>query len=213
MASARTQARARRRQRRREAEQEILDAAEQLLRERPVRELTVDDVMARTTQSRTAFYRYFADRQELLVRLLQGAGEELYAMAELWLAGAGSDPWASGRAALERLVSAYEAHGPLLRALAEAAPYEEELERAYRALAERFIAATAARIERDLATGLARRPLDARSTAAALVWMNERYLATTFGRPGGDRDAAVRTLFTIWMRTLYGDEVPPSRPS
>jgi AcrR family transcriptional regulator len=51
----------RRRRRREDSEQEILEAAERLLRERPFRELTVDDLMAATSQSRTAFYRHFTD--------------------------------------------------------------------------------------------------------------------------------------------------------
>jgi hypothetical protein len=45
--------------------------------------------------------------------------------------------------------------------------------------------------------------------AAALVWMTERHLAATFGRVGAsaaDRSAALETLFTIWMRTLYGSD-------
>jgi hypothetical protein len=36
--------------------------------------------------------------------------------------------------------------------------------------------------------------------------MTERHLAATFGRVGAtdaDRSAALETLFTIWMRTLY----------
>jgi hypothetical protein len=39
--------------------------------------------------------------------------------------------------------------------------------------------------------------------------MTERHLAATFGRVGAtaaDRTAALETLFTIWMRTLYSTE-------
>ena len=60
------------------AEREILDAAEAFLRERPFRDLTVDEVMARTTLSRPSFYVYFRDRHQLAVRLVEGIGEELY---------------------------------------------------------------------------------------------------------------------------------------
>jgi hypothetical protein len=45
--------------------------------------------------------------------------------------------------------------------------------------------------------------------AAALVWMTERHLAATFGQVGttdADRTAALETLFTIWMRTLYSPD-------
>ena len=86
----------RRRRRREDSEQEILEAAERLLRERPFRELTVDDLMAATSQSRTAFYRHFTDRQDLLVHLIRDLNEELWEMSAGWLRGSG-DPLAEGR--------------------------------------------------------------------------------------------------------------------
>jgi TetR/AcrR family transcriptional regulator, ethionamide resistance regulator len=196
----------RRRQRRRQdAEREILDAAERLLRTRLFRELTVDDVMAATTQSRTAFYRHFTDRHRLLIRLMEEVGEELYAMADTWLSGSG-DPAAEGREALERLADVYQAHGALLRAASEAAHHDSEVEQVYQRLLDRFVAATAARIERDIAAGRVRVP-DARQAATALVWMNERYLAIALGEPGvTDRATALDTLATIWIRALYGSD-------
>jgi AcrR family transcriptional regulator len=171
----------RRRRRREDSEQEILVAAGRLLRERPFRELTVDDLMAATSQSRTAFYRHFTDRQDLLVHLVSDLNEELWEMRAGWL------------------------HGPMLRAIAEAASHDADVEDVYRNLVQGFVDATAARIRRDAAAG--RTSLaHPDHVAAALVWMTERHLAATFGRAGStdaDRAAALETLFTIWMRTLY----------
>jgi len=87
----------RRRRRREDSEQEILEAAERLLHERPFRDLTVDDLMAATSQSRTAFYRHFTDRQDLMIRLLRDLNAELWEMIEGWLRG-GGDPLAEGLA-------------------------------------------------------------------------------------------------------------------
>jgi AcrR family transcriptional regulator len=197
----------RRRRRRQDSEQEILEAAERLLRERPFRELTVDDLMAATSQSRTAFYRHFTDRQDLLVRLLRDLNEELWEMSAGWLRGSG-DPMVEGRQALERLADVYAAHGPLLLAIAEAASHDADVERVYRRMVQGFVDATAARVRRDAAAG--RTSLaHPDHVAAALVWMTERHLAATFGRVGAtaaDRSAALETLFTIWMRTLYGSD-------
>src|SRR5215217_6534594 len=180
----------RRRRRRQDSEQEILEAADRLLRARPFRELTIDDLMAATTQSRTAFYRHFTDRQDLLVHLIRDLNEELWEMSAGWLRGSG-DPLAEGRESLERLADLYAAQGPLLRAIAEAASHDADVEAVYQGMVQGFVDATAARIRR---------------VAAALVWMTERHLATTFGRVGAtaaDRAAALETLLTIWMRTLY----------
>src|SRR5215217_1924797 len=59
------------------AEQEIITAAEELLRERPFRELTVDEVMRRTDLSRPSFYVYFRDRHHLVLRVVEHIGGEL----------------------------------------------------------------------------------------------------------------------------------------
>ena len=118
--------------------------------------------------------------------------------------------WPSGR--LVPLVSqpvatlpSTAAHGPLLRAIAEAASHDADVEGVYRRLVQGFVDATAARIRRDVAAG--RTSLaHPDHVAAALVWMTERHLAATFGRVGAsdaDQAAALETLFTIWMRTLY----------
>jgi AcrR family transcriptional regulator len=198
---------ARRRRRREDSEQEILQAAARLLREGPFRELTVDDLMAATSQTRTAFYRHFADRRELLVRLVSDLADELWAMSEVWLQGTG-DPLVVGREALERLADVYQANGALLVAIAEAAHHDDRLERVYRDLVQGFVDATAARIRRDVAAGWTRVP-DPPQAAKALVWMTERHLALTFGRRGarpGDRRAAVDALYSIWMRALYGED-------
>jgi AcrR family transcriptional regulator len=203
--SVQVEPRPRRRRRRKDSEREILEAAERLLRERPFRELTVDDLMAATSQSRTAFYRHFTDRQDLLVHLIRDLNEELWEMSAGWLRGSG-DPLVEGRRSLERLADLYATHGPLLRAIAEAASHDADVEAVYRGLVQGFVDATAARIRRDAAAG--RTSLaHPDHVAAALVWMTERHLAATFGRVGAtdaDRSAALETLFTVWMRTLYG---------
>ena len=184
------------------AEREILDAAEAFLRDHPFRDLTVDEVMAGTTLSRPSFYVYFRDRHHLAVRLVEGIGAELFAMAERWLKGSG-DPRRDVREALSGVAAVYAQHGLVLAAIADAAGHDPGVERTYRALIERFVAASAARIERDVAAG-APAPTAPGETARALVWMNERYLRETLGRlPQTPVDQVVDTLSTIWVRTLY----------
>ena len=185
------------------AEREILEAAEAFLRERPFRDLTVDEVMARTTMSRPSFYVYFRDRHHLAVRLVEGIGAELFGMADRWLAGDG-DPRADVRAALEGVTAVYARHGLVLSAIAEAAGHDPEVETTYRGLIERFVDATADHIEEDVAAGRIS-PLDTREASRALVWMNERYLRETLGRvPQTPIETVVETLWMVWVRVLYG---------
>jgi TetR/AcrR family transcriptional regulator, ethionamide resistance regulator len=188
-----------------EAEREIIAAAEGLLRERPFRELTVDGVMRRTDLSRPSFYVYFRDRYELMLRVVEHLGGELLAMSERWLSGTG-DQRAVARDALEGIVSVFAEHGPVLRALADAATDDPRVEQAYANLVQSFVDSTARYIEDEVAAGRVL-PLAPRETAKALVWMMERYLTLSLGRdPLTPRRAVVDTLATIWIRVLYGSD-------
>jgi AcrR family transcriptional regulator len=187
------------------AEREIVAAAESFLRERPFRDLTVDEVMARTTLSRPSFYVYFRDRHHLAVRLVEGIGAELFEVSERWLDGRG-DARQDVRAALEGIAAVYGEHGLVLGAIADAAGHDSDVEATYRGLILRFVDATAARVEEDIASGRTD-TVDARETARALVWMSESYLNEALGRhPRAPVEIVVETLWTIWVRTLYGPE-------
>jgi AcrR family transcriptional regulator len=191
------------------AEREIVAAAESFLRERPFRDLTVDEVMARTTLSRPSFYVYFRDRHHLAVRLVEGIGAELFEMSSRWLEGRG-DAREDVRAALEGIAAVYAGHGLMLSAIADAAGHDSEVEATYRGLILRFVDATTVRIEQDIASGYTD-TVDAGETARALVWMSERYLNEALGRhPRAPVEIVVETLWTIWVRTLYGPESAPA---
>jgi AcrR family transcriptional regulator len=193
------ESRKRRRRSPESAEREILEAAEQVLRERPFRDLSVDEVMARTTMSRPSFYVYFRDRHHLLVRLVEGIGRELFEGANVWLADGGDV-----RASLGSVAAVYAQHGLVLGAIADATGHDPDVEATYRALIDRFVDATAARIAADIAAGRIE-PLEPRESARALVWMSERYLKETLGRlPQTPIATVVETLPEIWTRALYG---------
>jgi AcrR family transcriptional regulator len=185
------------------AEAEIVAAAESLLRERSFRELTVDEVMRRTDLSRPSFYVYFKDRHALILRVVEHLRGELRTMSQRWYTGSGDGP-ALAREAMEGIAEVYAEHGPVLRALADAAADDPEVERVYSALVQSFIDATVQHIEAEMAAGRVL-PTDAHETARALVWMMERYLNLSLGRePATERETVARTLTTIWTRVLYG---------
>ena len=185
----------------RETEREILDAAEQLLREHSFRELTVQAVMARTGLKRPAFYVHFRDRHDLALRVVDRIRDELLVVANRWFEG--GEMIADVRPALDGVVAVYVEHGPVLRALADAAGSDATVEAAYRALVQGFIDATARRIRVEQASGRAA-DLDPDETARALVWLNESYLKEALGRaPTADPSTVVDVLERIWIATLY----------
>src|SRR4051794_19476374 len=206
MSAARSSATGGRRRRRTPevAEQEILNAAEALLRERPFRELTVDEVMRRTELSRPSFYVYFRDRHHLILRIVERLGGQQQDIADLWDGrdGAGRDQI---REATAGVVAAWERDGPVFHALADAAADDPDVELAERALMDQSIGAVARHIEAELQAGNAL-AVDAWETARALSLMTHRYLIAVLGREPTTRpEVVVETLSTIWIRTLYGE--------
>lgn len=192
---------------RQEAREEILVAAERFLWERPVRDLSVGELMENTTIGRSAFYVYFQDRYDLVAALLERLEAQLLESAQPWLAGPGdSDPLADIRLALAGTVAVWARHGPVLRAIADAASQDRRVESAYRwGHVEHFIVAVAARIEAGQSAGRVTSTVDATEVAAALVLMNERYLADGMGRlPQSPTVQVVETLYAIWSAVLYG---------
>jgi TetR/AcrR family transcriptional regulator, ethionamide resistance regulator len=195
----------RRRRSREAAGAEIVQAAEAFLRERPFRDLSVEQVMARTTLSRSSFYVYFRDRHDLVLRVVEEIGNQLFAMAERWFAGTG-DPAEDVLAALEGVVTVYAEHGPVMRAIGDAAAVDPDVEGVYDALVRRFVSAIATHIDEEIAAARMLPLRDASETAFALAWTGERYLSRSLGStpPRVSRETAVRTLHEIWVRVLYG---------
>src|SRR4051794_31356911 len=127
------------------ARERIVAAAERLLRDRPYRELSVEEVMAEAGLSRTGFYRHFDGLPELVLSLFDPITEAL--MTEV---RAAPGPGAT-RAVLEAAVDAYAEHGGLLRAVDEAARHDAEIETAYRGVVDAFTSVIAGQIEEGMA--------------------------------------------------------------
>ena len=200
MSSARI--RTQRRAKREQTRQQILDVAEAFLREHPFRELSLDVVMSQTELTRTAFYRHFDDVTELVLQLLADVGTELYDIGRDWAAAVRTDFGAAAREGLRGVVAFFERHGPLVRAVADAAATDEHVEIAYGAFLGAFDELIAGGLDGMVARGELE-ACDTHALARALNRMNERYLLDEFGRePIGDPATALATLELIWMRTV-----------
>jgi AcrR family transcriptional regulator len=186
-----------------DSEREILDAAEQLISERPLREVTVTAIMSRTGLKRPAFWSHFRDLNDVIVRLGERITQDVVAPGEQWLPG-GSTLEQALIAGLNRAVVAYTERGPLVRALADAARSDALAEATYTGFVEAVADGVVARIEADQAGGRIDQDLDPREIALALTWMTERYLydAMTL-RPRPDLETMVDVLRRMWTATLY----------
>ena len=192
-------------ERRRAIEAAVLEATAGLLGEcASYANLSIERIATRAGISRTAFYFYFADKRELLMRLASDAAEQFYREADTWWSGNG-DGRVQLAAALEKIAALYRAHGPLVCAIVEVSTYDDELGVFWRGLVGRFVSASAERIAAEQAAGRADPELDPAAVAFALVWMTERsfhqMLVQEDPIPAGDLVAA---LARVWSATVYG---------
>jgi TetR/AcrR family transcriptional regulator, ethionamide resistance regulator len=177
----------------------IVEAAAELVRERSFAKLTVGAVMERAGLERTIFYRHFDDLFELLRITGREAIEELYA-AQVALAESRLEYGPEAiREAVELPVRVYERHGPVLRAVSEAAASDESRAALQAPIRERFdelIAETLRSIEAESGRSFA----DVNETARALNLLAESYLLDAFGRePRVSVETAAQTLSEIWI--------------
>ncbi len=198
---------------------DILTAANEFLRARPYRELSVEALVTQSGFTRYAFYRYFEDVTELVLALMDEAGNEIYGVAERWLQDAQAEQAAglgfphAARTGLKAIVDFFTRNGPLIRAFHEGATTDVRIERAYNGFLDRFTELTAFGLATMVSEGRID-PLDPWPVARALNLMNERYLLGEFGRPNeGNAELALRTLETVWLRAMAPKEPERSAPT
>jgi TetR/AcrR family transcriptional regulator, ethionamide resistance regulator len=189
---------------REQSREQIVAAVETLVRSTSFAELTVDDVMREAGFGRTIFYRHFDDLGDLLMRAGREAiGQLLDAQIAFSEARMGDGPDVV-RSAIEPAVSVYEHHGPLLRAISEAAGVDERIATGQDAIRERFREL----VEQALLAsgGMTIDPsADLGEVARALNLMNEKYLLDTFGgEPRASAETATETLTAIWLALTDG---------
>jgi AcrR family transcriptional regulator len=191
------------RQTRQESRERIVAAATALIRHTAYGALTVDDVMREAGAGRTIFYRHFDDLADLLMRAGREAFDGLYEAEQAFgNAHVGGEP--NVQAAIEAAVDAHMRHGPLLRAIAEAAATgDEQIAAGRQSMFERFDALVED-VLRATRWGRGRPAEEIAEMARALNLLNVNYLLDAFGRePRVTRESAVRTLTEIW-RALLG---------
>lgn len=190
-----------------ETRREIVDAAERFLWDRPFREMTVAELMDPLPVGRSAFYVHFDDRYALASELLD--------MVERGMLEASEDTRSQGpsperlRATVRDVVEVWVRHGPVTRAISEAAAQDRKLEDLYRwGFLQRMIDRISKVVEQSQKdSGVVD---DASQIAALLAFMVERYLCDQLGRhPQADPDRLSRTLIHAFEAVIYGEPLPP----
>src|SRR3954447_12192783 len=136
---------------REQARRQILDAAERLLRERPYRELSVEELMSEAGLSRTVFYRHFEDLPRLMLSLLEQVQAELGVAMKLTVEAPGD--WEAFVDTVRGAVEVWDRHGPLMRAIVDAGSYDEEIDEPCGAVGNGWVALASQLLDRDVSEG------------------------------------------------------------
>ena len=183
----------------------ILNAALDFIWTHPFRDMTVNSLMARTGVGRSAFYQYFKDLHEVMEALLDVLQTDIFEAAQPWIVGVG-DPVALVHESLTGVVRVCYTRGPLLRAIADAATFDERFEKNWNQFLSGFDNASCDRIEADQKQGLIP-AFDARPVAIALTRLDAYTILEAFGQhPRKQPEPILDALFRIRASTLYGNE-------
>jgi len=191
-----------------ETRQRLLDATEELLATRKLRDLRVIDVARRVGTSPATFYQYFEDLEAAVLQLAERAALEVPAIvAEI----AGSFDGAAGLPRARRIVEAFVAHWDAHRAVLRVRNLASEegdarFLRVRRRVHGPVIEAFAEQVRRSQAAGRVAPEIHPYAAAAALAAILERLAAyhSALRALGVTREHLVETSARILLRTLTG---------
>jgi len=191
-------------------EQAILATAERLLEERPLHEISVDDLARGAGISRPTFYFYFPSKDAVLLTLLDRMVEEARERRGEALERFTEDPPRWLRHAITAIYETFRSHRAVALAAADARATSAEVRDLWARVMEGFVLETTAAIEAERARGAAPAGVPARDLAVALNSMNERVLQATFAtqEPAIDEESVVDVMLSVWLGAIYGARQP-----
>ena len=193
-----------------ERERAIFATAERLLEERPLGEISVEDLARGAGISRSTFYFYFPSKDAVLLTLVERMVEEAASGREEALAKLAENPRGAWGQGLQAYFETFGSHRVVIRAAAELRLTNPEARDLWTQVMEGWIADASAIIEAERARGAAAPGRPARELAIALVQMNERALFATLSgeSPALPEADLMDVLVDIWMRAIYGAAAP-----
>ena len=196
-----------------DAKREILDAAEALLSDLPFRELSVDELMARTGMTRSSFYHYFRSLDEVAIALMRRVQGEMMEAAAPWLrTDYEGNPVVAVEQGIRASVEVFARHALVLTAIHEASFRYDAVQRVWRnGILEDWIRAIAAHVRAQRERG-ATRVADPEEIARTLLLMNTAVFVERLGKQPPDRvEAVADTLAEIWIGVLYPNALAARR--
>lgn len=187
----------------------ILETAERLLADRPLAEISVDDLAKGAGISRPTFYFYFPSKDAVLLTLLERVITEADTALERLIADRPADRREIWRHGIDAFVRTFGAHRAVCAATVAVKSTHSEARELWARSMQRWIDHIAAVIEAERAAGAAPVTLPAVELSTALNLMNESVMTAAFAghQPAIPDDRVLDNLVHIWMTSIYG-QVP-----
>jgi TetR/AcrR family transcriptional regulator, ethionamide resistance regulator len=187
-------------------EQAILATAERLLEERPLTEISVDDLARGAGISRPTFYFYFASKDAVLLALFEQVINEADSVFERHAQNPPTDRYEAWRSGINVFFETFVKHKGVTRAAHEVRASNSAVRDLLATFMTKWIDSSEATIEAERAQGAAPTTLPARDLATALNLMNERALFASFSeeQPSIPKEQLLDTLVHIWVTSIYG---------
>lgn len=179
-------------------EEQLLDAAENLLASHGYVDMTVGDIAKAARMTRSALYFYFASKQDVLIALVARTVQTLQQGSVEVLSGAGEvdDVFT---AALEHTARQWRDHGVVMRAAVDFASSIPDVDRLWTGTAQAIAEAIAELLVRS-GTPSGDAPGDAPALGQALCWMVERSFYQASRSSEAELDRAVQSCEAVWQR-------------
>ena len=184
----------------------ILSTAERLLAERPLADISVDDLARGAGLSRPTFYFYFPSKDVVLLTLFERVIVEADSALEAMVANPPTELKSLWRTGINVFVETFGAHRAVSLA-AEAARTNKDLRDLWSRFMDKWVGHITAVIDAERARGAAPVTLPAHDLSAALNLLNEKVMLTSFAgeRPAVANEHLLDTLVHIWVSSIYGE--------
>ena len=187
----------------------ILTTAERLLQQRPLADISVDDLAKGAGLSRPTFYFYFPSKDAVLLTLFERVIVEADSALEGMVANPPADLKALWRIGINVFVETFGSQRAVSLA-ADAARTNKDLRELWSRFMQKWVGHIATVIEAERAHGAAPVTLPAHELSTALNLLNEKVMLTSFAddRPSVPRERLLETLVHIWVTSIYGESTP-----
>lgn len=155
--------------------------------------------------ARSTFYVHFADKSELLMRLSDNATAGIFDVANDWCRNRHEQGVEGLEEALFTMITEFREHAPALRAVAEVAAYDDEIQAYWQRGLEGFSRELVDALESDKSAGLTAPDVDLEAAAWFISLGAERVVTqqANVGSPADDRRMAQGAARVMW-RAIYG---------